>query len=112
MRSEEIAVMVQTPALVPPRSRGVVDVASRPRARRYAVLDVATSHAHEYFDGLRTRPVDPGACIDDLRAALGRPLTDEGVDPLRVIDDLVRDVEAGLVASGGPRYFGFVVGGA
>src|SRR4051794_29104069 len=112
MRSEEIDVMLQTPALAPPGSGGAAGDASRPRDPRYAVLDVATSHAHEYFDGLRARRVDPGARIDELRAALGRPLTDEGMDPLSVIDDLVCDVEPGLVASGGPRYFGFVVGGA
>ncbi|MGH2984874.1 MAG: pyridoxal phosphate-dependent decarboxylase family protein, partial [Solirubrobacterales bacterium] len=29
-----------------------------------------------------------------------------------VIEDLARDVDAGLVASAGPRYFGFVIGGA
>ena len=112
MRSEEIDVMPQTLAIVPPGGRSAAGDASPARDPRYAVLDVATSHAQEYLDGLRSRRVDPGAHIDDLRAALGRPLTDEGVDPLQVIDDLVRDVEPGLVASGGPRYFGFVVGGA
>ena len=29
-----------------------------------------------------------------------------------MIEDLARDVDAGLVASAGPRYFGFVIGGA
>jgi glutamate/tyrosine decarboxylase-like PLP-dependent enzyme len=39
-------------------------------------------------------------------------LTDDGENPHEVIADLVRDVDPGLVASGGPRYFGFVIGGA
>jgi glutamate/tyrosine decarboxylase-like PLP-dependent enzyme len=82
------------------------------RDPRYAVLDAAMSHAHDYLGELRSRSVDPDARIDELRSTLGRPLTDEGVDPLTVIDDLVRDADPGLVASGGPRYFGFVVGGA
>ena len=29
-----------------------------------------------------------------------------------MIEELARDVEPGLVASAGPRYFGFVIGGA
>jgi glutamate/tyrosine decarboxylase-like PLP-dependent enzyme len=52
------------------------------------------------------------AGIEELRAALARELTDEGEDPRAVIADLARDVEPGLVASAGPRYFGFVIGGA
>jgi glutamate/tyrosine decarboxylase-like PLP-dependent enzyme len=50
--------------------------------------------------------------VDELRARLGHPLTDRGEDPRDVIADLAYDVEPGLVASGGPRYFGFVIGGA
>jgi glutamate/tyrosine decarboxylase-like PLP-dependent enzyme len=53
-------------------------------------------------------PVDP----DGLRAALGGPLPDEGADPAAVIDQLTAAVEPALVASVGPRYFGFVTGGA
>lgn len=79
---------------------------------RYEVLDVAASHAHEYLDGLRSRPVEPQVEIEHLRRTLDKHLDEQGAHPATVIDDLVRDVEAGLVASGGPRYFGFVVGGA
>ena len=53
------------------------------------------------------RPVEPG----ELEAALGGPLPDEGADPEAVIEQLVAAVEPGLVATAGPRYFGFVVGG-
>jgi glutamate/tyrosine decarboxylase-like PLP-dependent enzyme len=52
------------------------------------------------------------AGIEELRARLARPLTDQGEDPRSVIEDLARDVEPGLIASAGPRYFGFVIGGA
>ena len=50
--------------------------------------------------------------LDELRSRLTRPLSDDGEDPRAVIEDLARDVEPGLVASAGPRYFGFVIGGA
>jgi glutamate/tyrosine decarboxylase-like PLP-dependent enzyme len=54
------------------------------------------------------RPVDVGL----LRARLATPLANDPVDPITVIEDLAAAVEPGLVASPGPRYFGFVVGGS
>src|SRR3954447_3267281 len=79
---------------------------------RYEVLDDAARLAREYIDGLESRPVGAQACLEDLRAALGRPLTEGGEDPRAVLADLARDVEPGLIASAGPRYFGFVIGGS
>ena len=79
---------------------------------RYDVLDDAAGIAREFVDGLSTRPVGARAEVGELRSLLGRPLTDEGEDPRAVIADLARDIDRGLVASAGPRYFGFVVGGA
>lgn len=80
--------------------------------RRYDCLDDAARLARRYLDGLGDRPVTAAAGLDELRAVLTRPLPDEGEDPSEVVESLARDVEPGLVASGGPRYFGFVIGGA
>jgi glutamate/tyrosine decarboxylase-like PLP-dependent enzyme len=79
---------------------------------RYEVLEGAARIAHQYLDGLGSRPVGPTAGLDELRSRLARPLTKDGVDPRTVIEELARDVEPGLVASAGPRYFGFVIGGS
>jgi glutamate/tyrosine decarboxylase-like PLP-dependent enzyme len=54
------------------------------------------------------RPVD----LDALRAAFGGPLPVDGTPPSTVLDALVAAAEPGLVGSVGPRYFGFVIGGA
>jgi len=53
-------------------------------------------------------PVDPG----ELRARLDAPLLDQGADAAVVLDELAWALEPGLVATGGPRYFGFVTGGS
>src|SRR3954449_7695305 len=79
---------------------------------RYEVLDDATRLAHEFVDSLATRPVGAQEGLEELRERFSRPLTDGGEDPRTVIADLARDADPGLIASGGPRYFGFVIGGS
>ena len=67
----------------------------------------------EYLDGVAERPVGRPIAADRLREALeDGPLPDGGHDPQSVIDALLAGADAGLVASAGPRYFGFVVGGS
>src|SRR4051812_49908359 len=78
---------------------------------RYEVLDDAARLAHEFIEGLGERAVGVEADVDELRERIARPLGDEGEDPRAVIGDLARDVDPGLIASAGPRYFGFVIGG-
>jgi glutamate/tyrosine decarboxylase-like PLP-dependent enzyme len=65
-----------------------------------------------YRKSVGERPVAPAVELDQLRAALGEgPLPDEGADAADVVDELVAAAEPALVATTGPRYFGFVVGG-
>ena len=45
-------------------------------------------------------------------AALGGQLPETGSDAVDTIRALARDADSGVVASAGPRYFGFVTGGA
>lgn len=67
--------------------------------------------AAEYLDSLPTRAVGPPIAVDALRATFGGPLPEQASDPEAVIERLAAIAEPGLMASSGPRFFGFVVGG-
>ena len=77
-----------------------------PLLRRTAEMALA------YIESLPDRHVgsrqDAVEIADRLRVAL----PDAAEDPMAVIERLASDVDPGLVASAGPRYFGFVIGGA
>jgi glutamate/tyrosine decarboxylase-like PLP-dependent enzyme len=79
---------------------------------RYDVLDHATRHALDFLGTLPDRPVGPRATREELLAALRAPLSDDGEDAISVINTVARGADAGLVATAGPRFFGFVIGGA
>jgi glutamate/tyrosine decarboxylase-like PLP-dependent enzyme len=68
--------------------------------------------AADYLDSLAQRPVVQAVDLEALRAAMGGPLPDGPSDPATVVADLAAAADPGLVASAGPRYFGFVVGGS
>jgi glutamate/tyrosine decarboxylase-like PLP-dependent enzyme len=66
----------------------------------------------EYRRTVGDRPVSRPVDLAELESALGGPLPEDGTDPDAVIGELVEAVDPGLVATAGPRYFGFVVGGS
>lgn len=68
--------------------------------------------ANSYLSEVGNRPVKAMATSAELRAALGGPLGESGEAPVEIIDRLARAATDGTVASAGPRYFGFVVGGS
>jgi glutamate/tyrosine decarboxylase-like PLP-dependent enzyme len=72
----------------------------------------AVQQAQQFLDTLPDRAVGSSGSFADVRAAMDRPLPDLGVDPSGAVEALVKGAEAGLVASAGPRYFGFVIGGS
>ena len=71
----------------------------------------AAELAREWVAGLHDRRVGPTATVADLRDRLDGPLPEHGEDPVATIEALADGAEGGLVASAGPRYFGFVIGG-
>ena len=66
----------------------------------------------DFLDGLPERHVGSRTDAATLVSRLGGPLPEDGTDPVAVVEALAEAVDPGLVASAGPRYFGFVVGGA
>ncbi len=65
-----------------------------------------------YLDGLDARPVYPDAAAIARLTALGGPLPDRPSDPAETLALLDALGSPATVATAGPRYFGFVTGGA
>jgi glutamate/tyrosine decarboxylase-like PLP-dependent enzyme len=76
------------------------------------VLGTAHEIASKFLDEVASRHVGGASTAASLREALGGPLPRSGSDPVEVLKDLAAGADAGLVANAGPRYFGFVTGGA
>lgn len=76
------------------------------------LLKRAADHAIAYLDTIADRHVGALATGDDLRRQLAVPLTEGGEPATAVVDALAQAGVLGTVATQGPRYFGFVVGGS
>ncbi len=99
--------------VVAPAGRAVVPARSYPppMTDRRRLLHQTADLAADFLEGLDRRPVAAAATLEQLRESLGGELPRSGEAVGEVIADLARDADPGLVASAGPRYFGFVVGG-
>src|SRR6202050_1595007 len=78
----------------------------------YAILDNAARRAHIYLQGLGARSVAPDAAAVSALRELDEPLPaarSDGADTLALLDRLVSPA---TLATAGPRFFGFVIGGA
>src|ERR1700760_1280801 len=79
---------------------------------RTDALHAAAQHAESFLATLDARPVAARADASAVRCAIGGLLPEHGEAPAAVIDALATGAEPGVVATAGPRHFGFVIGGA
>ncbi|HVS32569.1 MAG TPA: aminotransferase class V-fold PLP-dependent enzyme [Thermoanaerobaculia bacterium] len=77
-----------------------------------ALLERTVRHATAYLRSLPDRHVGARASRQDLLDALGGALPEDGHESAAVVDDLAAAADRGAIGSAGPRYFGFVIGGA
>ena len=76
------------------------------------LLDRAKKHAEQYLHQQNDRHVGARALREEMLEALQSPLSIKGEDDTSIIDLLASQAERGAIASGSPRYFGFVIGGS
>jgi len=74
------------------------------------VFERAYRIASSYRQEVGNRPVGARASREELLEALSGPLPEKGEDPALALESFARAADPGLVASAGPRYFGFVTG--
>ncbi|SDJ28423.1 Glutamate or tyrosine decarboxylase [Ferrimonas sediminum] len=76
------------------------------------LLNQSLTHAVEYLESLPDRPVDNLISAESLRQSIGGSLPMQASDPAQVLGELAANVEPGLIGSGGPRFFGYAIGGS
>jgi glutamate/tyrosine decarboxylase-like PLP-dependent enzyme len=76
------------------------------------LLERTLGHAVTYLNNLPDRPAGALSTRQQILSHVGRPLQERGEDPGVVIDSLAEIGATATMASAGPRYFGFVIGGS
>ncbi|MBW3614611.1 MAG: aminotransferase class V-fold PLP-dependent enzyme [Actinobacteria bacterium] len=76
------------------------------------LLHHAAAAAADYRASLGDHPVAPAAGGEELRNSFGGRLPEGATPPHVVLEELVAAAGPGLMATAGPRFFGFVIGGS
>ncbi|MEI2659901.1 MAG: aminotransferase class V-fold PLP-dependent enzyme, partial [Bifidobacterium adolescentis] len=76
------------------------------------LLEMTAERAIDYLEGLQERPVAPSAAAVAGLAALDEPLPERPMPDEDVIRRLDEVCSPATMAMAGPRFFGFVIGGA
>jgi glutamate/tyrosine decarboxylase-like PLP-dependent enzyme len=91
--------------------RGETDVSAR-TSQTYDVLGDAALRARRYLESLDDRSVAPDPAAVTALARLDEPLPAAGTSAELVLKLLDEAVSPATMAMAGPRFFGFVIGGA
>jgi glutamate/tyrosine decarboxylase-like PLP-dependent enzyme len=83
-----------------------------PRDDVHALLQDAAGRAARYLEALPDRAVAPSAAAVERLASLDVPFPDGPTDARAVVAELDAVVSPATMAMAGPRFFGFVIGGA
>ena len=75
-------------------------------------MGVVADEVVRFRGELGERPVTTSASRDDVRRAFAGPLAAGPTPARQVVEQLVAAARPGLMATPGPRFFGFVIGGA
>src|SRR5689334_23068252 len=75
-------------------------------------LNVAFDRAVSHLEHLDESSVAATLNAAELREKLDKPLAQKGAPPQQVVEELVNDVQGGLLGTAGGRFFGWVIGGA
>jgi glutamate/tyrosine decarboxylase-like PLP-dependent enzyme len=86
--------------------------AEDPFAEVSEALDRADELARAFVAGLSSRPVSTRPGPAEMAELLDEPLPEHGCAAADAVSEWFRRAEPGIVASPGPRFFGFVNGGA
>ncbi len=78
----------------------------------HSALQDAAEHVALYRAGLFESRVTPTVSRSAIRDKMAGPVPEGGASTSDVISELIDLATPGLMASAGPRYFGFVVGGS
>jgi glutamate/tyrosine decarboxylase-like PLP-dependent enzyme len=95
-----------------PASSGLHEVGTGGEPAASELLTDAAARAGRYLEGVDARPVAPTQDALARLAELDVPLQDEPLDPAAVLAELDEIGSPATVASAGPRFYGFVIGGS
>ncbi len=76
------------------------------------LLTRAAREAARHRRDVGGRHIEPTRPLEEMRESFGGPLPETPSPPEQVLDELLAAAEGALVGSVGPRFFGFVTGGA